>query len=136
MRKQRPVIRSDGRTTRDFLYVEESAAAHMFLAEQLAQREELAGEAFNLSSESRHTVRQIVQSILDVAGSTLQPDILGELMAESTQNLLSIGKAQRVLGWAPAIPFEEGLRRTFEWYRDYLAEPTHDKDILPITRAA
>lgn len=50
LRGQRPIIRSDGEYIRDYFYVEDGAAAYMLLAEQLATRKELKGEAFNFSS--------------------------------------------------------------------------------------
>ena len=52
LRGQRPVIRSDGNYVRDYFYVEDGAAAYMLLAEQLAARPELRGEAFNFSNET------------------------------------------------------------------------------------
>ena len=51
LRGQAPVIRSDGEYIRDYFYVEDGAAAYMLLAEQLAARPELKGQAFNFSNE-------------------------------------------------------------------------------------
>lgn len=68
IRGQRPIIRSDGNYVRDYFYVEDGAAAYMLLAEQLALRPELRGEAFNFSNEIQVTVIQIVQKILDLMG--------------------------------------------------------------------
>ncbi len=135
-RKQRPVIRSNGARQRDFLYVEDSAAAHMYLAEELALREELAGEAFNLSGESQLTARELVQRILAATGSNLEADVLGESIPEATQNVLSTSKAEKLLGWRASIPFDEALRRTVEWYRSHFADPVLNQDIIPIAKAA
>jgi len=135
-RKQRPVIRSNGSRPRDFLYVEDCAAAHMYLAEELALREELAGEAFNLSGETRFTARELVQQILAAAGSTLEPDVLGESIPEATQNVLSTSKAEKVLGWRAGTSFPEALQQTVEWYRAHFAAPVVNQDIIPLPQAA
>src|SRR5512145_3363716 len=57
LRGQRPIIRSDGEYIRDYFYVEDGAAAYMLLAEQLAVRPELVGQAFNFSNEIQVSVR-------------------------------------------------------------------------------
>jgi CDP-glucose 4,6-dehydratase len=53
LRSQRPVIRSNGKYVRDYFYVEDGAAAYMLLVEQLAERPELKGEAFNFQMRSK-----------------------------------------------------------------------------------
>ena len=68
LRGERPVIRSDGTYIRDYFYVEDGAAAYMLLAEQLAERPTLAGEAFNFSNEHRLTVSAIVSKVLAADG--------------------------------------------------------------------
>ena len=119
LRGERPVIRSDGRFTRDYLYVEDGARAYMALAEQLAARPELAGEVFNFSYERRLTVLELVARILDVMQSDLQPDIRNEASNEIRDQYLDATKAREVLGWAPAFEFEASLRETVDWYKRY-----------------
>ena len=120
-RNQRPLIRSDGSFIRDYFYVEDGAAAYMFLAEQLAKRPELAGHAFNLSTELQLSVLDIVQQVLTVMGSNLSPEILGEACHEIPHQYLSAQKAREMLGWQPLFTLEEGLRRTIAWYMDHLS---------------
>ena len=62
LRGQRPIIRSDGEYIRDYFYVEDGAAAYMLLAEQLASRSELKGQAFNFSNEIQVSVLCAVSS--------------------------------------------------------------------------
>ena len=70
LKNERPVIRSDGRYTRDYFYVEDGAAAYLHLAEKLASDRSLAGEAFNFSNESPITVSDVVTRILEAMGSS------------------------------------------------------------------
>jgi CDP-glucose 4,6-dehydratase len=121
-RGQRPIIRSDGEYTRDYFYVEDSAAAYMLLAEKLAGKPELKGEAFNFSNEIQVTVSQIVRRILDLMGSDLQPDVRNEVSNEIRHQYLSAAKARQMLGWLPLYTLEEGLQKTIDWYRDFFYE--------------
>ncbi len=123
LRGQRPVIRSDGTYVRDYFYVEDGAAAYMLLAEKLATRPELRGEAFNFSNEIQITVRELVQRILRAMGSGLEPEVLNEAQREIKRQYLSAEKARRVLGWTPLFTLEQGLERTIAWYRKQLEMP-------------
>jgi CDP-glucose 4,6-dehydratase len=126
-RGQRPVIRSDGRYVRDYFYVEDGANAYMVLAEALAARPKLAGEAFNFSNELQVTVLDLVRSILKLMESDLEPDVRNEASNEIIHQYLSAAKARRQLGWSPLYSLDEGLRRTIAWYRESFAhEAAHD----------
>ena len=121
LRGQRPVIRSDGSFVRDYFYVEDGAAAYMLLAETLAQRPELGGEAFNFSYGNRLTVLELARRILALMGSDLEPEIRNEASNEIRQQYLNADKARQALGWAPLFTLEEGLKKTIAWYQDFLA---------------
>jgi CDP-glucose 4,6-dehydratase len=119
LRGQRPVIRSDGNYVRDYFYVEDGAAAYMLLAEQLALRPELRGEAFNFSNEIQSTVSQIVEKILSIMKSDLQADIHNEVSNEILHQYLSAKKARTQLNWRPLFNLDQGLERTVAWYKDF-----------------
>ena len=121
IRGERPIIRSDGTLTRDYMYVEDGAYAYMLLAEQLAAQPALAGEVFNFSYERPMSVTDVVARILAAMGSDLQPDIRNEASHEIHDQYLDAAKARRVLAWAPAFTLETSLRATVDWYREYFA---------------
>ncbi len=120
LRDQRPIIRSDGSYLRDYFYVEDGAAAYTLLAENLASNPELAGQAFNFSNEIQVSVLEIVQQILKLMGSELQPRILNQTTNEIRHQYLSAAKARRLLDWQPLFTLDEGLQQTISWYRDFL----------------
>jgi CDP-glucose 4,6-dehydratase len=122
LRGQRPVIRSNGLYVRDYFYIEDGAAAYMLLAEKLAVNPALKGEAFNFSNEIQVTVLDVVQRILKLMGSRLEPDVRNEVTNEILHQYLSAEKARRVLEWKPLFTLEEGLKATIQWYREFLAD--------------
>jgi CDP-glucose 4,6-dehydratase len=119
VRGERPIIRSDGLFTRDYLYVEDGARAYLLLAEQLAARPELGGEVFNFSYETRLTVLELVTKLLAAMGSQLEPDVRNEASNEIRDQYLDATKAKTMLGWTPRFTVEAGLRATVDWYAEY-----------------
>lgn len=120
LRGRQPLIRSDGQFVRDYFYVEDGALAYLLLAEKLAEQPDLRGQAFNFSYENHLTVLQVVERVLRLMDSPLQPEILNQATNEIRVQSLSAEKARRVLGWSPAFTLDESLTHTIDWYRDYL----------------
>ncbi len=120
LRGQRPLIRSDGEYIRDYFYIEDGAAAYMLLAEQLAARPELRGDAFNFSNQIQLTVAEIVAKISNLMASRLEPIINKEASNEIRHQYLSAEKARALLNWKPLYDLDEGLKRTIAWYRNFL----------------
>jgi len=118
---ERPTIRSDGRLVRDYVYVEDAAAGVIALAQATAERPELAGEAFNFGADTRLSVSEIVDEILRVMESDLEPDIRNEAANEIPEQRVSAAKAREVLGWSAAHTLRQGLELTVPWYRSYLS---------------
>lgn len=119
IRGQRPVIRSDGKYIRDYFYVEDGAAVYMLLAEALAKNPDLGGHAFNFSNEVQVTVLELVNRILAIMNSDLEPDVRNEASHEIRHQYLSAAKAREHLNWRPLFALDEGLERTINWYRNF-----------------
>ncbi len=120
LRGERPVVRSDGSLLRDYLYVVDGALAYLQLAEALADRPELAGEAFNFSTERPVTVLELVEMIQRAAATSLEPDVRDVATHEIAHQHLSAEKARGVLGWTPSCTLEEAMALTIPWYRGLL----------------
>jgi len=116
---ERPVLRSDGTSIRDYIYVADVVSAYLALAEQIDDPA-VRGEAFNFSPETKVDVFAIVRAISRLMASELEPVVLGTATHEIKDQTLDARKARAVLGWAPAWSLEDGLRETIPWYRDVL----------------
>ena len=119
---ERPIIRSNGKFVRDYIFVEDGAAAYMTLAEKMAERKDLAGQGFNFSNESPIDVLGLVTKILGLMGSKLEPVIQNQASNEIPEQFLSAQKARRELGWKPLFTLEQGLAQAIEWYTRHLGE--------------
>jgi len=118
---ERPVLRSDGRNIRDYIYVSDVVDAYLALAERLNEPE-IRGEAFNFSLETRISVLEIVRTITSLIGSQLEPVVLGTATHEIKEQTLDASKARKLLRWRPQWSLEAGLAETIPWYRSLLSE--------------
>lgn len=123
LRGERPIIRSDGKFVRDYFYAEDGAAAYTLLAERLGEKPEIKGLAYNFSNESQLTTLALVEKILQHMKSSQEPIVKGEATHEIRLQYLSADRARKELQWKPLFSLDEGLKRTIDWYRMFLAEP-------------
>jgi CDP-glucose 4,6-dehydratase len=118
---QPPVLRSDGRPRRDYLYVHDAVSAYLRLAEALLSGD-AAGEAFNFGHNKPVSVLEIVDDLRAILGrEDLDPVIQGGAAGEIPDQYLDASKAAARLDWRPRFGLREGLTETVAWYRDLLA---------------
>lgn len=116
---ERPVLRSDGASTRDYVYVEDAVAAYMRLAETL-DRADIRGEAFNFGPSEPRTVCDVVDALRRLMlREDLTPDIRNDAPGEIRHQCLSAEKARQKLAWQPRFSLDEGLNRSVAWYREF-----------------
>jgi CDP-glucose 4,6-dehydratase len=119
LRGEAPVLRSDGRFTRDFLYIEDAVDVQLLLAQRLAEDPSLRGEAFNFSYGEHLEVLEIIRRLTSLTGSRIEPIVNNSTQTEIRHMHLSSEKAVERLEWRPRVGFDEGLRRTVDWYAEY-----------------
>ncbi|MGH9247362.1 MAG: GDP-mannose 4,6-dehydratase [Acidimicrobiales bacterium] len=119
---ERPVIRSNGTLVRDYLYIVDGALAYLRVAQAMAERPDLVGEAFNFSTETPLSVLELVARLQKAVGTDLDPEVRGEATHEIHRQYLSAAKARRVLGWNPRYTLDEAIDLTVAWYREEAAQ--------------
>jgi CDP-glucose 4,6-dehydratase len=119
-RGERPVIRSDGKYLRDYLYVRDASEAYRVLAAALHEGKS-HGEAFNISPEHAYSVLEIVDCLKRLSGrEDLEPVVLNQASGEIREQHLSCEKAAKQLGWTARYSLDQGMKETLAWYRDFL----------------
>jgi len=104
-------VHGDGSHFRNYVYVEDLAAAHV-----LALSDKAENEVFNLEGAHPVTILDLVEALRDIIGDVtvrFESNRAGDYPGRT----VSADKVERVLGWRPTTPFAEGLRRYVEWYR-------------------
>ncbi|TAM36237.1 NAD-dependent epimerase/dehydratase family protein [bacterium] len=116
------IIRSDGKFTRDYIYVDDIVNAYLLLAFKMKEAS-IKGEAFNFSNESPLSVLALLKKLYRCAGiKKADYKITNQAKYEIKHQYLCAAKAKRLLNWRPRYNLEEGLKRTVKWYKDYFAK--------------
>ncbi len=113
------LIRSNGKFIREFFYVKDAAHAYVTLAEKIEELK-LKGDAFNFGTDKPVVILDLVNAVIKVSGSkNAKVNILNTVKAEIKDQYLSSEKARKTLNWKPKYTLEEGLKETYDWYKDY-----------------
>ena len=115
LQDQAPTIHGDGKQSRDFTYIDNAVQANLKAA--AAPAEKVAGKTFNVATGERYDLNQTFNILKKIIGFDGKP-VYGEPRAGDVKHSLAdISAAQEGFAYTPEVGFEEGLRRTVEWYR-------------------
>jgi CDP-glucose 4,6-dehydratase len=123
LQNENPVLRSDGTSERDYIYVDDAVNAYLQAGEHAA-RADVRGKAFNFGSGIPVSARLMVETLLETAGRTdLVPDIRGQGKppGEIDRQYLDSQEANKRLGWEPKVNLTSGLQQTIEWFKRHAA---------------
>lgn len=109
---KRPRIFGDGRKTRDYVYVDDIVAANM-----RAHEPDCEG-TFNLGWGKQVSDLEVFETVRGATGAQVEPVFDQKRPGEIDHICLDATRARATLGWQPVIPFEEGVRRTVQYWRD------------------
>jgi len=115
LRGEQPAINGDGEQSRDFTYIDNAVDANLLACTAPAQK--AAGEMFNVATGRRVTLNETFKLLQGLTSFKGQPKYGPERSGDIKHSLADISKAEAGLGYKPKVDFEEGLRRTVEWYR-------------------
>jgi UDP-glucose 4-epimerase len=108
-----PTITGDGNQTRDFTYVANVVDGVL----RAATTSGAAGEVINVATGRQISIRELAHALADVIGVHIEPVHTASRPGDVRDSLADISKARQLLAYEPIVSFEEGLRRTVEWYR-------------------
>ncbi|MCI0406570.1 MAG: GDP-mannose 4,6-dehydratase, partial [candidate division Zixibacteria bacterium] len=108
-----PTIYGDGEQTRDFTYV--TAAVEANLRSLETQKPAAFGEVFNVGAGQNRSVNEVTQKLFKLAGKN-PAVIYAPAVLEPRTSLADVSKIQKRLGWKAPVSFEEGLKKTCEYF--------------------
>lgn len=110
---QPPLILGDGKTSMDFIYIDDIARANV-----AGLKSEATDEVFNIASGVETDLNELAATLMRVMGRRLEPEYGPERKVNAVpRRLASIEKARRMLGWQPEVDLEDGLGRLVNWWR-------------------
>ena len=112
-----PNIYGDGEQTRDFTYVANVVDGVL----RACEADGASGEIINVATGGRISLNQLFNTVKQLVGATVDPTYVDTRAGDVRDSQADISKAQRILGYSPAVSFEDGLRKTVEWYRSATA---------------
>jgi UDP-glucose 4-epimerase len=109
---QRPIVLGDGKTTMDFVYIEDVALSNI-----LALKSDVTDDVFNVARGEETSLNELAAALLRVMGSNLTPEYGPERKVNPvSRRLADIGKAERLLGFRARVDLDEGLARLVAWW--------------------
>jgi UDP-glucose 4-epimerase len=110
---RRPTVFGDGRQSRDFTYVENVVDGNL----RAADNPNAAGQVFNVACGKQFSLLQLIDGINEVLNTNLKPSFKPARPGDVLNSVADISLAQEILGYEPRVGFEEGLKRSVEYYR-------------------
>ena len=110
---RRPTVYGDGGQSRDFTYIDNVVDANLLACKV----EAVDGMVFNVGTGERHTLNELLRSLSIILEQKLEAVYMERRAGDVQHSQADISKARRFLGYEPKVSFEEGLRRTVDWFR-------------------
>ncbi|HET7872641.1 MAG TPA: SDR family oxidoreductase [Terriglobales bacterium] len=115
LRGEQPTLYGDGEQSRDFTFVENVVDANLRAC--IASPQQVAGRAFNAATGRRVTINEMYGELQKLTGYSGPAEYGPERVGDIKHSHADISRIQAAIGYKPVVTFQEGLRRTVEWYR-------------------
>jgi UDP-glucose 4-epimerase len=112
---QQPTIFGDGGQSRDFTFIDNAVIANLLAAHAPADR--VAGRVFNVATGTRVDLNETFQALKKLTGYSGEVKHGPEREGDIKHSLADISRAEKAFGYKAIVNFEEGLKRTVDWYR-------------------
>jgi UDP-glucose 4-epimerase len=111
---QRPTIYGDGHQSRDFTYVANVVHGNLLAADA----PNVAGRVFNVANGRATSLLNLFAQLNELLGTRVEPIHAPPRAGDIRESLADITAARQSLNYEPQIDFEEGLRRSIDYYRE------------------
>jgi UDP-glucose 4-epimerase len=118
LEETQPVVFGDGGQTRDFTFVDNAVHSNLLACEA----PNVSGKVFNVGCGGSISLNQVLESLRKISGKPLEAKYDPPREGDIRDSEADISLAKQFLGYEPLVGFEEGLRITFDWYRDTQAK--------------
>ncbi len=115
LKGETPTIYGDGEQSRDFTFIDNTVSGNLLAA--TAPAEKVSGRMFNMATGQRYTLNQTIEILRGITGYKGKVNYAEPRKGDIKHSLADISAAQQQMGYKPLVGFEEGLRRTVEWYK-------------------
>jgi nucleoside-diphosphate-sugar epimerase len=112
LKAQSPIVYGDGEQSRDFTYIENAVEANLLAV----RSDRAAGRVVNVACGSRYTLNELLRNLKRLTRSGVEPTYSDPRPGDIKHSQGDMSTARELLGYEPSISFEEGLRRTVEWF--------------------
>ena len=114
LERSTPTIFGDGEQSRDFTYVDDVVQLNLLAADS----PRAPGNVYNGGTGSRYTLNQVWELLQSIEGIQITPTYGPRRAGDVRHSQADLTAARRDLGYEPQVSFEEGLKRTLQWYRE------------------
>jgi nucleoside-diphosphate-sugar epimerase len=115
------VVYGDGEQSRDFTFIENVVDETL----RACEVPEASGKVFNGGTGARITLNNVLRLLEKITGQTLQAKYEPPRNGDIRDSQADISLARNILGYEPKVQFEEGLKRTWEWYERNYGKKEH-----------
>jgi UDP-glucose 4-epimerase len=115
---QPPVIFGDGEQTRDFTYIDNVVDETL----RACEAQDASGKVFNGGTGARISLNQVLKLLEKISGKKIKARYDPPRNGDIRDSQADITLARKVLGYEPSVQFEQGLEKTWEWYKGAYAK--------------
>jgi nucleoside-diphosphate-sugar epimerase len=112
---EQPTIFGDGKQSRDFTYIDNVVSANLLAMKAPASA--AAGNVFNVATGTRVDLNETFELLKKIIGYKGELKYGPERSGDVKHSLADLSRTEKALGYKPLVSFEEGLRKTVEWYK-------------------
>ena len=116
LKDEPPTIYGDGEQSRDFTYIDNVVDANLLAGRAKCTQ----GEVVNIACGQAVTVNQIIDMINNLLGKNVKPKYVAPRPGDVKHSLADITAAKKLIGFEPAVQFQDGLEKAIDWYRENL----------------